>query len=157
MEGPIIAFALIAALAIPVVAIVGGIAAGIVKTLSRRKLLEMAQRERIAAIERGIDPDKLPPLQLPEGWTNGRTKPTFEQQQLKRSHLLRVWGYILTAFGATLFIALLVTGEDEGGWISGLVFMGIGVGLLLGSRVGRPTPEEVRESLERQKGAHALQ
>src|SRR5258705_4844462 len=55
-------FVPIVALAIPIVAIVGGITAGIVRTLGRQRLVELAQRERIAAIERGIDPTKLPPL-----------------------------------------------------------------------------------------------
>ena len=48
--------------AIPIVAIVGGITAGIVHTISRHRMMELAQRERIAAIERGLDPAKLPSL-----------------------------------------------------------------------------------------------
>src|SRR5207248_4823258 len=43
---------------IPIVAIVGGITAGIVRTLGNQRLMELAQRERIAAIERGVDPSK---------------------------------------------------------------------------------------------------
>jgi len=62
------------ALAIPIVAIVGGITAGIIRTLGRQRLIELAQRERIAAIERGVDPAKLAPLPVaalddePETW-----------------------------------------------------------------------------------------
>src|SRR5438477_12988592 len=47
--------------AIPIVAIIGGITAGIVRILSQHRLQELAARERIAAIERGVDPSKLPP------------------------------------------------------------------------------------------------
>src|SRR3954468_3433905 len=46
---------------IPIVAIIGGITAGIVRILSQHRLLELPTRERIAAIERGVDPSKLPP------------------------------------------------------------------------------------------------
>src|SRR5438093_6266352 len=46
---------------IPILAIVGGITAGIVRTLGQQRLAELAARERLAAIERGIDPAKLPP------------------------------------------------------------------------------------------------
>ena len=35
--------------ALPIVAVAGGITAGIVKTISRHRLIELAQRERIAA------------------------------------------------------------------------------------------------------------
>ena len=45
---------------IPIVAIIGGITAGIVKSVHRQRLLELAQKERIAAIERGVDLEKLP-------------------------------------------------------------------------------------------------
>ena len=56
--------------AIPIIAIVGGITAGIVRTLGRQRLIELAQRERIAAIERGVDPSKLPPLPRPTSTTS---------------------------------------------------------------------------------------
>src|SRR5262249_12490809 len=48
--------------AIPIVAIVGGITIAIVRSLGRQRLIELAQQERIAAIQRGIEPSKLAPL-----------------------------------------------------------------------------------------------
>jgi hypothetical protein len=53
------------AMSIPIVAIVGGITAGIVRMIQRQRAFEMVQRERIAAIERGLDPDKIASLQRP--------------------------------------------------------------------------------------------
>src|SRR5258706_9749402 len=47
--------------AIPIVAIVGGITAGIVRSLGQQPLAELAAPERLAAIERGIPPSQLPP------------------------------------------------------------------------------------------------
>ena len=47
-------------IAIPIMAIAGGIVVGVVRMIGQQRLLELAQRERIAAIERGIDPGKIP-------------------------------------------------------------------------------------------------
>ena len=139
---------LVLLITIPVVAIVGGIVAGIVKTLSRQKLLELAQKERIAAIERGISPDKLPPVELPGGQDGEGL--TFEQRQLRRSQLLLIWGIIVTAFGFAAAIGL--ASQDEESIPFGFLFVFIGIALMLGSRVGRPSKEEVAKSVERKRG-----
>src|SRR5258705_2370039 len=72
--------------AIPIVAIVGGITAGIVRTLGQQRLAELAAKERLAAIERGIDPSKLPPppsLGDPMDWSDpGRRHPNRRAQGL---------------------------------------------------------------------------
>jgi hypothetical protein len=136
------------AMAIPIVAIVGGITAGIMKSQSRQKLLEMAQRERLVALERGIDPDKLPPLQLPEE-LRAKNGPTFEQRSLRRSNLLMIWGLVVAGFGLAMMIAMLLEGEPS--WGMAFIFVFVGLALMLGSRVGRPTPEEVQRSLERRR------
>jgi len=47
--------------AIPVVAVAGGILAGVIKTVSAHRLMEAAVRERMALVARGIDPSKIPP------------------------------------------------------------------------------------------------
>ena len=52
----------IVAMFIPIVAIVGGITAAIFRTVGQQKVAEWAMKERIAAIEKGIDPATLPPL-----------------------------------------------------------------------------------------------
>ena len=51
--------------AIPIITIIGGIAIGIIRAIGEQRLLELAQRERIAAIERGLDPTKLPRCRRP--------------------------------------------------------------------------------------------
>lgn len=48
-----------AVMSIPLIAIIGGLTVAIVKMLGRQRLEELARRERIAAIERGIDPSRL--------------------------------------------------------------------------------------------------
>jgi hypothetical protein len=131
-----------AAMMIPLVAIIGGIAAGIIKSNSRHRLLELAQRERIAAIERGIDPERLPKLELPAGLSqqNGMT---FEQKQQRRSELLRIWGYITFGFGIPMFIGIgMADGFREAG--PALMFAGVGVGLILSGRMVKPDPADLR-------------
>jgi len=122
--------------AIPIIAIVGGITAGIVRTLGRQRLVEMAQRERIAAIERGIDPAKLPPLPFADDAPGD-----IGDSDRRRSQSLMVGGIVTTAAGLGLALFLWyfrdTTGE-EGLWSVGLIPGLIGLALLLSSWLVRP-------------------
>jgi hypothetical protein len=127
---------------IPIVAIIGGITAGIIKSVHRQRLLELAQKERIAAIERGLDPDKLPALNLPPELLSGpKNGLTFEQKQLRRSQNLLIWGLILFLGGLALGIGLAFAESDPGSWIAGTLLAGVGLALLISSRVVRPERE----------------
>ena len=127
---------------VPIVAIIMGFTAGIIKSNARRRLIELAQRERIAAIERGIDPDRLPKLHIePED-----TSLTFEQRQLRRSQALLIWGFVLSAFGATLYLAISLSEHNFSEAAPALMFLGVGIALLLSGRMVRPNPEDLRRS-----------
>jgi hypothetical protein len=131
--------AVVFGMTIPLVAIVGGIAAGIIKSNSRHRLLELAQRERIAALERGIDPERLPKLELPPGLA-GSNGLTFEQRQQRRAEGLRIWGYITFGFGIMMFVGIsLAQGIHEGG--PALMFAGVGGGMILGARLVKTSPD----------------
>ena len=136
---------------IPLVAIIGGFTTGIVRTLSRQRLLELAQRERIAAIERGVDPAKLPPITLPESERGKKNGLTFEQRSLQRSHGLMIAGLVVTAFGLATTAMIVVMEPEPGRWAPGMIFTFTGVALMLSSRVGRPSAEEVRRSVEERR------
>jgi hypothetical protein len=135
---------------IPLVAILGGFTMGIVRTLSRQRLLELAQKERIAAIERGVDPAKLPPIALPES-LGKKNDLTFEQRALHRSHGLMIAGLVVTAFGLAMAIMIGVIEPEPGSWAPGLIFVFTGIALMISSRVGRPSAEDVRRSLEERR------
>jgi hypothetical protein len=132
-------FVPIVALAIPIVAIVGGITAGIIRTLGRQRLIEMAQRERIAAIERGVDPSKLAPLPVialddePETWTTNQ----YDRDR-RRAQGLMVGGIVTLAVGLGLMLFLNIIEEHEDVWAVGIVPAMIGVALLLSSFLVRP-------------------
>jgi hypothetical protein len=122
---------------IPILAIIGGITAGIVKTLGQQRLQELAQRERMLAIERGIPPDKLPPLQVSHGLSEGLT---FRQSQLRRSQGLMIGGLICVAvgLGTIAFFSIIPEASDNYVWAVGLIPAFVGIALLLSAWVVRP-------------------
>ena len=127
------------ALAIPIVAIVGGITAGIVRTLARQRIIELAQRERIAAIERGIDPSKLPPLpNLGEGDELFGGPMAFEYAQKRRSQGLMIAGLIMVAIGWSLMALMTIVEPGENKWAVGIVPLAVGIALLLSGWIVRP-------------------
>jgi hypothetical protein len=131
-------FMVILVFSIPIVAIVGGVVSGIVKSLGQQRLLEMAQRERMMAIERGIPPEKLPPIQFPPEMLGGGL--TFEQTQLRRSHGLMIGGLITAAIGIALVLMfqLIPDAAEQNVWAAGLVPLFVGIACLIGAVIVRP-------------------
>ena len=132
-------FVPIIALSIPIVAIVGGITAGIIRTLGRQRLIELAQRERIAAIERGVDLAKLAPLPVtalddePEAWNMSQ----YDRDR-RRAQGLMIGGIVTLAVGLALMAFLNVIEEHENVWAVGIIPAAIGVALLLSAFLVRP-------------------
>jgi hypothetical protein len=130
--------------AIPIVAIVGGITAGIVRTLGQQRLIELAQRERLAAIDRGIDPRKLPPLPVASGgggWEGGGLYASFADLSRRRAQGLLIGGLVCLFVGVALAIFLWVVpdGEDaHRAWAVGLIPASVGLALLIGAMIVRP-------------------
>ena len=132
-------FVPIFALSIPIVAIVGGITAGIIRTLGRQRLVELAQRERIAAIERGVDPSKLAPLPVsaiddePETWNMSQ----YDRDR-RRAQGLMIGGIVTLAVGLGLMAFLNVIESNDNVWAVGIIPSTIGLALLLSSWLVRP-------------------
>ena len=129
------------ALSIPIVAIVGGITAGIVRTMQRQRAFEMVQRERIAAIEHGLDPDKIASLQRPLIYDDhGLYSDPHTVAERRRQGLLI--GGIVTLFvgiALAIFLHSVADGSDGGKvWTLGLIPAAVGVALLLSSFLIRP-------------------
>ncbi len=124
--------------AIPIVAIVGGITAGIVRTFGQQRLVELAQRERIAAIERGIDPSKLPPLPSVAGADDVAAMYLSPRQaSRRRAQGLLIGGLVTLAVGLGLVGMMLVLDDarDHNAWAVGLIPAFIGLALLLSSAI----------------------
>ena len=126
---------------IPIIAIVGGITAGIVKTVSRHRIIELAQRERIAMIEKGLDPTKLPPLPLSE-FTAESPLVSETDYARRRSQGLLIGGLVTLAVGLSLGVMLYFIADvgegDHGVWAVGLIPVAIGIALLMSSFFVRP-------------------
>jgi hypothetical protein len=130
--------------AIPIVAIAGGITAGIVRTLGQQRLLELAQRERIAAIERGVDPSKLPPMPIATSDHDhdlASMYMSFHDYSKRRSQNLMIGGLITLFVGIALavFLSQVADGQDEKAvWLVGMIPASVGLALLIGSQIVKP-------------------
>jgi hypothetical protein len=129
------------AMSIPIVAIVGGITAGIVRMLQRQRAFEMIQRERIAAIERGLDPDKIASLQRPLLYDDHGiyTDPVMAAEHRRQGLLI---GGIVTLFVGVAVAVFLYGVADRHGdgrvWLVGMIPAAVGVALILCSFLIRP-------------------
>lgn len=127
--------------AIPIVAIVGGITAGIVKTMTDARLMENAQRERMAAIQRGIDLDKLPPLPV-LGPATGDLLAGFNPlaAQRHRAQGLLIGGVItlFAGLGIGTFLYFIAGRDGDAVWAVGIIPAFIGLALLLSAAIVWP-------------------
>ena len=125
----------IMALTIPIIAIIGGITVGIIKSIGRQRMQELAQRERIAAIERGMDISKLPPPTMSD--------PDDLPGPVSRTRQGLLIGGVVTLFaGAGLSFMLLFIAGDEGVWAVGAIPIAVGAGLILSYKLIRPIPND---------------
>jgi hypothetical protein len=130
------------ALSIPIVAIVGGIIAGIVRMSHRQRAFELLQRERIAAIERGLDPDKIASLHRPLIYDDNGvfTDPRMASERRRQGILI---GGIVTLFvgiAVSVFLYGVTDGnEREKVWLVGTIPAAVGVALLLSWFLIRPS------------------
>lgn len=126
---------------IPILAIVGGITAGIVKTVSRHRLIELAQRERIAMIERGLDPSKLPPLPIDED-LGPATHWTRTDYARRRAQGLMIGGFVTLAVGISLGVMLYYVADEPGVWAVGAIPGAVGLALLVSGFLVRPKGDD---------------
>jgi hypothetical protein len=130
-------FGMVFMLSIPVIAIIGAFTVAIVRILAEHRRAELIQRERIAAIERGIDPSKLPAL----GGGNGGWDPAYSHwgyrngSPLRRAQGLVIGGLVTLAVGIGIAVFLYGIDSDHKAWAVGLIPMLVGVALLAGAAI----------------------
>jgi hypothetical protein len=131
------------ALFIPIVAIVMGIGIGMLAIWSEHKrkaqLLEQNHRERMHAIEKGVELPPLPSNVL--GATNGPS--TASAAKSVRS------GVMLLLIGIVLFFAITVVGAKEAA-LFGLIPAAIGIANLVYAAIQWEKEKREPKSLERQ-------
>jgi hypothetical protein len=113
----------------PALAVVGGIVAGIMRMRGQQRLLELAQRERIAAIEKGLDLSQLAPISIPSA----------RHATLRKAQGLTIGGLVTLAIGIGLPLTLILMPASDGreAWPIGFVPAFLGIALLLSARVVR--------------------
>ena len=128
------------AMSIPIVAIVGGITAGIVRMIQRQRAFEMIQRERIAAIERGLDPDKIASLQRPLLYDDHGvyTDPSMAAEHRRQGLLIGGLVTLFVGIALSVFLYGVADHEDHAVWLVGMIPAAVGVALLLSSFLIRP-------------------
>ncbi len=130
--------AILLVLGTPCVAIVAGIVAGILKTRGQQRLIELAQRERIAAIEKGLDVSQLT---LPARYASAFSE---SQAALRKAQGLMIGGLLTLALGLGLSLTLLLMAPGNGreNWPVGLVPMLMGIAQLIAARLVRQTSHD---------------
>ncbi len=127
------------AMSIPIISIIGGFAVAMFRTHGQQRVAEWAMRERIAAIEKGIDPATLPPLPTvgdPEELAQRARSP--RARALELSQWLFVAGAITSFSGlglAAMFVLLGVGPRNL--WAIGALAFFVGAGLLVAGWVVR--------------------
>ena len=134
------------AMSIPIVAIVGGITAGIVRMIQRQRAFEMVQRERIAAIERGLDPDKIASLQRPLLYDDHGvyTDPAVAAEHRRQGLLIGGLVTLFVGIALSVFLYGVADHEDHAVWLVGMIPAAVGVALLLSSFLIRPIGASTR-------------
>jgi hypothetical protein len=114
---------------IPIVAIIGGITAGIVSVLAKSRVRELEIRERIAMIERGMVP-------APEVDPNGFERRMHAVERIQHGNAapkFRAGGIMVMSVGFGLMMMLWFVGaEREGVGVGGFLVI-IGLGLFVNS------------------------
>src|SRR5690349_8615461 len=119
------------AMAIPIVAIIGGITVAVVRTIGQQRMAELAHKERILAIERGVDPAKLPPPPVIDYGASFYSP-------LRRYHGLLVGGVVTLVVGISVGVFLYLMESEKNSWAVGLIPAGVGVALLLSAMLVKP-------------------
>lgn len=119
--------------AIPIVAITGGIILAIVRTVGQQRIAELERRERIAAIERGVDPSKLGIPAHPDSYENG------SGSRIRRAHGLMIGGLVTVAIGIAMMILLRAVEPNEAHWLVGFMPLLVGLALLLSAKIVWPS------------------
>lgn len=107
---------------IPIVAIIMGVGIGMMALWAEHKrksqLLELLHRERLHALDKGLEPPPIPANLAGDG-----------DEAPSAAKSLR-WGVMLVLIGAILWVGIITTGGKGGAWF-GLIPAAVGVANLL--------------------------
>ena len=113
--------------------ITGAVIVFIIGTIQRGKAREMAHRERLAMIERGIAP---PPEVDPARFERAMGQPAWDEDVAKRAARYRRIGVIFMGLGAALWFMITFAGDaPESGFGIGGAIVVLGAALYINSQL----------------------
>jgi hypothetical protein len=118
----------------PALALVGGIVAAIIKMIGQQRLMELVQRERVAAIEKGLDPSQQAVWGVPPAYQSSLPP---RQVALRKMQGFTIGGLLTLALGIGLGLTLLLLPDGREAWPIGFVPAFVGIALLISARVVR--------------------
>ena len=116
---------------VPMIAVIGGVIAGVVRTVGRQRIAELAYKERIAAVERGVDLSRLPPV-------SGGEDRLVPDDARSLTRWLTIVGLVMVFGSAALIVTIAVFDSDKTKWVAALIPLAIGAALLLSAWIVRP-------------------
>ncbi|HEX2341453.1 MAG TPA: DUF6249 domain-containing protein [Vicinamibacterales bacterium] len=113
--------------------ITGAVIVFIISAIQRGKLREMAHRERLAMIERGVAP---PPEVDPGRFERALGQPAWDEEVAARAARYRRIGVIFMGLGAALWFIITFAGDapEEGFGVGGAVVV-LGAALYINSQL----------------------
>lgn len=116
---------------VPMIAVIGGVIAGVVRAVGRQRIAELAYKERIAAVERGVDLSRLPPV-------SGGEDRLVQDDARSLTRWLTIVGLVMVFGSAALIVTIAVFDSDKTKWVAALIPLAIGAALLLSAWIVRP-------------------
>jgi len=133
--------------AIPCVAIAGGILAGIIKTISRHRLIEAVVRERMALVAKGVDPARIPVSAA--GLFAGSSLVSMRDATRLRAQGLMIAGFVTLAGGASwAAVGYALDSWHGGDWSLGVVAASIGLALIASGLIIWPRGRQAEHRVE---------
>jgi hypothetical protein len=132
--------------------IVTGAVVLVVSMIQRGRLREMAHKERLARIERGLAP---PPEVDPASFERAMGQPTWDERVVERSARYRRAGVIVMALGAGLWMIIgFAAGEPAIAFgIGGAIFV-LGLALYFNSEMELRHASRTRRTSTSQQASH---
>jgi hypothetical protein len=128
------------AMVIPIVAIAGGMTVAAVRTFAQTRVAELGMKERIAAIEKGVNPATLPPLPAVGDPSELRSEPaTPRERALQTAQGLSIAAVITFSAGVGLALLFFIIPDtrERALWALGVLPIFVGLGLGAAARIVR--------------------
>jgi hypothetical protein len=130
---------------IPVVSIVGGVILVVVMIWHQARMREMAMRERVALIERGLVPSpETDPARFEAVLGRAAQRPRYSERANERASRYRTAGILFMGFGVALMMIIAFAANDpRTAFGVGGAFVAVGMALVVNSLFVAPRRADI--------------